>query len=67
MTVCAAILSAMVASCDGNYKLSRGGLALGQSKRVSNSLCMSNVVFCGVLGERFLFQGLNRREIRLIY
>ena len=32
MTVCAAILSAMVASCDGNYKLSRGGLALGQSK-----------------------------------
>jgi hypothetical protein len=26
MTVCAAILSAMVASCDGNYKLSRGGL-----------------------------------------
>jgi hypothetical protein len=67
MTVSAAILFAMVASCDRNYKLSRAVVSLGQSKRVSNSLCMSNVVFCGVLGGRFLFQGLNRREIRLIY
>jgi hypothetical protein len=70
MTIFGAILSAMVSriracSGDANYKLSRGGLV----GSVKDGLQLPLHVECGLLrrlGERFSFQGLNRRWIRLI-
>jgi len=65
MTACGAILSAMVSglsgcSCDANSKLLRGGLV----GLVKDGFQLSLRVECGLLrrfGEKFPFQGLNRR------